>query len=84
MHGLSPSVKCVAPLLRDISLQPKYEIQGAGARPQRPPPPQLRPWSRNPCLFISAVITYSTIGQKEYEHPVAGKEDDYYFIAQAF
>ena len=40
IHGLSPRVKCVAPLFRDMFLA-KNEMQAGGARPQRPS--QLHP-----------------------------------------
>ena len=42
IHGLSPSVKYVAPLFRDMFFAKVWTAVG-GARPQRPPP-QLRPW----------------------------------------
>ena len=44
-QGLWPSVKCVAPLIRDMSLAKVWNA-GGGARPPTPPPPppQLRPW----------------------------------------
>ena len=46
IHGLSPSVKCVAPLLRDMSLDKVYVKCRRGCAPQAPPPLQLRPLER--------------------------------------
>ena len=44
INGLSPGIKCVALLFRDIA---KVWYWGGGARPQRPPL-QLRHWSWQP------------------------------------
>ena len=49
VHGLSPSVKCVAPLLRDNSLDKVFNA-GGGARTTQPPLPQLRLWAHWPAI----------------------------------
>ena len=56
IHGLSPSVKCVAPLYRDMSL-PKVWNSGGGARPLVPPPS----CARSPSL-VNLISFFNTLG----------------------
>ena len=53
IHGLCPSVKCVAPLFRDMSLA-KYEMQ-EGAPPQLRPCPMynLDPYKQSMLVILS-------------------------------